>query len=300
MDEAQDFTANQLRAVVSHLAPTHSLTCALDSMQRIYHRYFTWKEVGINATNATHRLSANYRNTKQIAAFARPLLNGIGMDGQFGRFPDFSSCTRDGELPIIVRGLFRNQLDYVLNQHFRNIDLTTESVAFLHPKGGGYFTFVRQRLSSLGYSWDELTQSSLWPTNNNSIALSTMHSAKGLEFDHVVVLGLDQNLTPHGEDEGDGHRAAVQRLVAMSIGRAKTTFVLGYKPGRRVVSSLEIRSRHIYGNYSMSSSRPLKDAEIAEFARVRGIAEILHSQTSSGLIGILASEAILARDLSPT
>jgi superfamily I DNA/RNA helicase len=231
IDEAQDFTANQLRAVVAHLSETHSLTCVLDSMQRIYHRYFTWKEVGIDAVNSTHRLAVNHRNTKQIAAFARPLVAGLTRDNELGSLPDFQNCTREGPLPTLVRGLYSKQMAYVFDHYLPAIDLQTESVAFLHPKGGGYFRDLREALEARGYPWDELTRTSDWPSNDNALALSTMHSAKGLEFDHVIALGLNQDLTPHGDEEDDAHLGALQRLVAMSVGRAKKSVVLGTKPG---------------------------------------------------------------------
>ena len=50
------------------------------------------------------------------------------------------------------------------------------------------------------------------------VGLSTLHSAKGLEFDHVVVLGLNGGeLMPHGESEDDAQLTNYRRLVAMAI-----------------------------------------------------------------------------------
>jgi superfamily I DNA/RNA helicase len=60
--------------------------------------------------------------------------------------------------------------------------------------------------------------------------LSTLHSAKGLEFDHVIVLGLNADVTPHGAEEGDDRLAALRRLLAMGIGRARQSVIVGYKP----------------------------------------------------------------------
>src|SRR5207247_84956 len=77
VDEAQDFSANQARAVINHMAEEHSLTWIVDAAQRIYPRFFTWREVGLSVGPRNSRqLSANHRNTKQIAAFAKPLLTG--------------------------------------------------------------------------------------------------------------------------------------------------------------------------------------------------------------------------------
>lgn len=43
VDEAQDFSANQVRAVLRHLQqPSHNTTFVLDAIQRIYPQYFKW------------------------------------------------------------------------------------------------------------------------------------------------------------------------------------------------------------------------------------------------------------------
>ena len=47
VDEAQDFSANQIRAIRAHLASPFAMTFVLDTVQRIYARGFTWQEVGI-------------------------------------------------------------------------------------------------------------------------------------------------------------------------------------------------------------------------------------------------------------
>ena len=63
------------------------------------------------------------------------------------------------------------------------------------------------------------------------MALSTIHSAKGLEFDHVLVPGLNSEVTPHGEGDDDGTLESLRRLLAMGVGRARETVSIGYKPG---------------------------------------------------------------------
>ena len=50
------------------------------------------------------------------------------------------------------------------------------------------------------------------------MALSTVHSAKGLEFDHVLMPGLSDEVTPHGNEDGDGTLDSLRRLIAMELG----------------------------------------------------------------------------------
>ncbi|WP_185066620.1 3'-5' exonuclease [Pseudonocardia eucalypti] len=228
IDEAQDFSANQIRCVIKHLADPFSLTCVMDSTQRIYPRYFTWKEVGLSLTKS-HTLKRNYRNTQEIAAFARPLVEDLPPDGD-GELPDFSACSARGPKPVVVAGPYSAQISYIFEQLIAKVDFTSESIAFLHPRGGNWFSYLRSTLAQNGIEFSELTRSSKWPTGTEAVALSTLHSAKGLEFDHVVLAGLNQEVTPHGEGQGDVHLDTLRRLIAMGVGRARKTVLLGFKP----------------------------------------------------------------------
>jgi DNA helicase IV len=230
-DEAQDFSANQVRAILKQLAPIHSVTFVLDSAQRIYARGFIWQEVGISLRPENIRkLSQNYRNTIEIAKLAASLINGVPIDDD-GTIPDFSACKRHGRRPIVLRGRYSEQIEFAIKYLRNSIDLTQESVAFLHPKGGGWFDEARRRLSINGLDFVEIARKADWPRGTENIALSTLHSAKGLEFDHVILIGLSAENTEHGQHEDDDELLTLRRLLAMAIGRARESVVLGYKPG---------------------------------------------------------------------
>lgn len=65
------------------------------------------------------------------------------------------------------------------------------------------------------------------------MALSTFHSAKGLEFDHVFILGLSHDATTHGDAAVDDQITVLRRLLAVAVARARTTVVVGYKQAER-------------------------------------------------------------------
>lgn len=230
VDEAQDFSANQARAILRHLDSDHSATWILDTVQRIYPRHFTWKEVGVTVTpQNSRRLRANHRNTKQIAAFALPLLSSIDVTDD-GTLPDFDSCSEEGALPVVVSGNFSAQMDYVVAALPSIAESDPPlSAAILHAAGGGWFSEVRRRLTAAGFEYAEITRASEWPASSVNVVLSTMHSAKGLEFDNVFIVGLNAEVTPHGADQGDSNLENYLRLLAMAIGRARSGVMLGYK-----------------------------------------------------------------------
>lgn len=238
VDEAQDFSANQVRAIVRHLQPQHSTTFVLDAVQRIYPRGFDWNEAGVRIARS-HRLQRNFRNTKQIAAFAFPLVEDLPLEDD-GTLPEFKDTAReDGEMPVVVTGLFNRQMDWVIERIGELPE--DESVALLQPKGGGWMEYPRDRLQAADFDFVEMARRSEWPQGPEEIALCTLHSAKGLEFDHVIVLGLSAELMPHGPEDNDTQLANHRRLVAMAIGRARKSVALTYKPGEesRVVHLLD-------------------------------------------------------------
>jgi len=229
-DETQDFSANEIRAIKNHVADIHSLTFILDSAQRIYVRGFTWREAGITVgPDNTHHLKRNYRNTIEIAQFAANIMEGITFDDD-GTMPDFSKCERHGPRPIVIKGKFSDQVSFVTNYIINRVDLNNESVAILHPLGGGWFDYARGAFNKHRLPFVELTRRSEWPEGDENIAFSTIASAKGLEFDHVIMLGLNAQLLQHGPDEGDDRLPRLRRLMAMGIGRARQSVIIGYKP----------------------------------------------------------------------
>lgn len=229
-DESQDFSANQVRAILSQLKPDHSMTFVLDTVQRLYPRGFSWAEVGVTMRpEGVHRLSRNYRNTIQIARFAEPIVRGLAVDDD-ATLPDFSRCEREGPLPTVLRGKFEPQLQYAISYLQTHVDLSKDTVAFLHPLGGGWFKFHRGKLIEAGLQFVEITRKSKWPVGSVNIALCTLHSAKGLEFDHVIILGLNAEVLRHGNGKDDDRLTMLRRLLAMGIGRARKSVILGYKP----------------------------------------------------------------------
>jgi superfamily I DNA/RNA helicase len=229
VDEAQDLSANQLRAVVRHAAADATVTIVTDSAQRIYPRGSPWAEAGIViAPGRSFRLGVNYRNTRQIASLAASIANGLAVDDD-GGLPNPAACGRDGPLPTLLLGKFRRQLDYVLGR-LRQIDLCAETVGFLHLKGGGWFDDIREALIANGFNYCELQGATEWPEGTANIGLCTFHSAKGLEFDHVFMIGLAKDHAVYGEAPDDDRYETHRRLVAMGVGRARQTVVLGTKP----------------------------------------------------------------------
>ena len=233
IDESQDFSANQLRAVHHHLADDPAVTFVIDTIQRIYARGFTWSDVGFDMTRARrHILQANHRNTKQIAAFAAGILEGVVAEDD-GALPNLDAATTSGEKPKVIVGKYNLQLDWAINYIEENVDLTNETVAFLKPRGGNFFSEITSRLAEDGIDYVDITRQPEWPDGPENVAISTFHSAKGLEFDHVIILGLNAENTPHASAGRDDEGAVLRRLLAVAVARARKSVVIGYKESQK-------------------------------------------------------------------
>jgi superfamily I DNA/RNA helicase len=231
VDESQDFSANQLRAIRRHLLTEHAITFVIDTVQRIYARGFTWTEAGFHVRpERVHTLRANHRNTVEIATFAAGVLNGIGVEGD-GVLPNLEGALTHGPLPMVLRGRYSGQLRWATSYMERDIDLNEDSVAFLKPKAGKWFETLRVELRARGLGFADITREAEWPGGPENIALSTFHSAKGLEFDYVFILGLNDENTPYDGEESDDEVFVLRRLLAVAIARARKAVIVGYKPG---------------------------------------------------------------------
>ena len=232
VDEAQDLSANQIRAIIAHLRTDHTTTFIMDTVQRIYPQAFRWREIEIDfRPHMVYTLKQNHRNSGAIARFASAVVQGMPEE-ENGVLPTPESCAKEGEMPKVIAGLYSSQIEYMLD-YIQPFLKNEETVAFLKMRGGRWFDFIRTKLQENDIEYCELTRSSVWPTGSECVALSTIHSAKGLEFDHVLLPGLNQEVTPHGLEEGDGTLEALRRLLAVGIGRARKTVLIGYKPGEQ-------------------------------------------------------------------
>lgn len=231
VDESQDFSANQLRAIRAHLAEEHTVTFVIDTVQRIYARGFTWSEVGfIVRPENSHKLRKNYRNTVEIAQFVSGILENIDVDSD-GALPHLSTATKNGDKPLVIRGLYNQQVDYVIDYIKTNIDLSTENVAFLQPKGKSWFSYIQKYLKINGIPHVDITREPEWPTGSENVALCTFHSAKGLEFDYVFILGLSNETAPCNDEDIDDQQQVMKKLLAVAVARARKKVIIGYKPG---------------------------------------------------------------------
>jgi DNA helicase-2/ATP-dependent DNA helicase PcrA len=77
----------------------------------------------------------------------------------------------------------------------------------------------------------------------DAVTLMTLHSAKGLEFDTVFFVGLEEGLLPHSQSMLDPAQLAEEiRLAYVGLTRARKQLYLIYARARRVFGSLQVNA----------------------------------------------------------
>lgn len=81
----------------------------------------------------------------------------------------------------------------------------------------------------------------------NRITLMTVHSVKGLEFDYVFLVGMEEGLFPHKNSFSSEEQEEERRLMYVAVTRAKKKLYITWAGKRRIygVDQLGIKSRFI-------------------------------------------------------
>ena len=100
--------------------------------------------------------------------------------------------------------------------------------------------FARQRHAGLA----ELTQlvallGDQDEDQRDAVRLTTVHGAKGLEFGHVAVVGVEEGIFPHDAAISEDRVEEERRLFYVAITRAKRSLGLSYSERRRRYGSIE-------------------------------------------------------------
>jgi DNA helicase-2/ATP-dependent DNA helicase PcrA len=66
-----------------------------------------------------------------------------------------------------------------------------------------------------------------------AVQVATMHAAKGREWDHVYVVGLEEDICPHKRSVSDADLAEERRLLYVACSRARRTLALTHVQTRR-------------------------------------------------------------------
>ncbi len=273
VDEAQDMNPLQFDLLRQMAGDDPDLFCVGDPNQSIY---------GFNGANpqllralldtwpdtVVLDLTRNHRSTRHIVEIASTLLEA-------GVTP-ITPAKQDGELPLVrVFDSDTDEADKVTQwlRSKRQPGSPWRSMAILARTNAQLELFALaleradipfERLGAEHSPASDLLNESpaRWNATESAdaIALATIHRAKGLEWQHVAVVGFCEGLLPHYNATSESDIAEEQRLAYVALTRAETSLLITWSKGRddprrpqRVASrflvainaALDVRSREL-------------------------------------------------------
>jgi superfamily I DNA/RNA helicase len=254
IDEAQDFPTPALQFAVRLLRDgSDSLVVAADPMQNIYGSRFTWKAAGINAVGRSRWLSRSYRNTREILEYAQEF---VMADGSIMTSPDPDpedqtsvvppqQSPRSGPLPTFLYcGSYQEEVAAVAKHCRALLDkgVKPSSIAILYGAtwaGGFHWPDAIVRVlggQGLRIFWandpDRYGNRDRVGLEEGKIQLCTIHSAKGLEFAHVILCGYLDDRPPE--------RSTIdRRVIYVGMTRASHELVLTASGSHPYIADLE-------------------------------------------------------------
>jgi hypothetical protein len=235
IDEFQDINEIQYEIIRRLHHPGSYITIVGDDAQNIY----TWRGSCVDYILDFHRkfrsvkdfqLSINYRSTEAIVAVANSIMRYIPTLPHKERM---TATTKGGEKPE-VRYFYRSsdERNFI---HNKIVEIwrtnPAETIAIL------------SKFNSVLYSYEETLIKESIPvrllreedkSGENAVALCTLHSAKGLEWDHVFFVRLNDETFPQKKDEESILQE--RRLFYVGVTRARKTLTLSYSKGEQNLS----------------------------------------------------------------
>ena len=216
IDEAQDLPAVVLKALKS--CARRCVVLAGDADQSIYQPGFSFRRAGIDISGKARILRTNFRNTVQIHELAeRYRTSGSGVDSE-----NQPEAFREGPAPELFQGTNRNELADLMIARVRLFTRTlgydNDNLCVLVPLNDD-IVFVRDRLAVAGFPVADIKDKDFIFASTGSIRISTLHSAKGLDFPVVLLFLYRAPYFGSDYDEASVDRMT-RNLVYVSATRA--------------------------------------------------------------------------------
>ena len=221
VDETQDFGPQALRLLRALIEPgTNDLFFVGDGHQRIYPRNkAAMSRSGIDIRGRARKLYINYRTTDEIRRQAVALLEGVAVDDlddgtddnarykslSHGPAPILESCPSREALLERVKAILAAWGVVPEAPHLGATCVMAESKARRDQ--------LRAALRSAGYAVESIEPDTRVSAEANCLLFATMHRAKGLEFQNVIVTSTTVR-------QGDREAVAPQ-LLYVALTRAK-------------------------------------------------------------------------------
>lgn len=203
VDEAQDMGAQAFKLIREIAGEEHKndLFIVGDAHQRIYRHKVVLGRCGIKIIGRSSKLRINYRTTEENRRWAVNLLEGVrfdDLDGGLDSQKGYTSLLHGVEPKVEHLSSFQAEIEYIslylkqLQQETGNLLQEVCLVARTHDLLKQY----EGALKAKGFDTYFVRRSEADDRRKEGVRLATMHRVKGLEFDRVIIAGVNDGMVP--------------------------------------------------------------------------------------------------------
>lgn len=218
VDETQDFGPQALRLLRAMAPPgVNDLFFVGDGHQRIYHQHrASMSGCGIDIRGRGRKLYLNYRTTEEIRRAAVALLEGCeidDLDEGLDESQKYKSVSR-GPTPEFIKTSHRDEAFSKVADRVAEGLAAGRTLCVMVPTNHEAQEVVKA-LKSSGIASTLIGPDERDRADSSAARVATMHRAKGLEFDEVILL------TPPGRSGNTGETNDRRKLEYVALTRAK-------------------------------------------------------------------------------
>ncbi|MDP3385791.1 MAG: 3'-5' exonuclease [Eubacteriales bacterium] len=231
LDEAQDLS--EVKIKFAKLIAKESITIAADKAQKIYNTSFSWKELGIDIHGRSSKtLDKSFRSTKQIVLLAESLLevNRMMQEDQ-SEYTKPVIPERKGNVPSVIQCKDAAAEQDATIEIIKKFLIDDKNVIGILYRSYSEFILINRWIRAAGLTCQEIKKNTAWSLSTPGIKLCTLHSAKGLEFDTVIIPRFEGNVFPlasvvKGADEEQLIDIRAQERSLLYVGMTRARFEL--------------------------------------------------------------------------
>jgi hypothetical protein len=241
VDEAQDMGTTALKLIRKIAGPerANDLFIVGDPFQSIYNKSVALTKCGINVRGRGKKLYINYRTTEEIRKRAICVLDGLNvdnLDSESDSLKGYTSILHGFNPQIVDCKSFDGEIDFISKYLQNAMDDSDRKISLkdicIISRTNSYLEKIEVKLYEKGVKTVNVTGNAL-DADREGVRLSTMHRAKGLEFDTVIISGLsaDNDIPIVNEEDKVIEKQNDRRersLLYVSMTRAKREVVMLY------------------------------------------------------------------------
>lgn len=221
-DEFQDINSVQFAILKIFTLNNCYLTVIGDDSQNIYQfrgsdNYYIINYDKLITNTLTYKITTNYRSVKQIVDLAN-----MSIDNNNDKIHKIMTSIKNGG--IIDINILDNTIDYII-QKIKKYNIDYHNICILSrnslPLKLIETEFEKSKIPYVSLFNDILTTGEKSIIHPHKIVLSTIHCAKGLEWEIVFIVGLNDKHFPSHLNNGLVNIEEERRLFYVSVTRAK-------------------------------------------------------------------------------